>query len=162
MGYNAGSYGAYYGDPDDPLYDGIDEEEMYMEATANGFHPPGPMGAMASVPAFYAQYVVAPQIAQNENMKSREEKTRSQRKMMIETLKLLMGFLPDQDPHTPTGPVEEIRLYRLSSLFDRIAELLRNDSIIDITQRKELYLQVFTFVQVSFNLCFGMGLDWER
>lgn len=38
-------------------------------------------------------------------------------------------------------------MLRLSSLFDRITELIRNDSITDITERGELFTEVIAFAQ---------------
>jgi hypothetical protein len=36
-------------------------------------------------------------------------------------------------------------MLRLSCLFDRITELIRNDSITDITERSELFTEVVVF-----------------
>ena len=99
------------------------------------------------MPGFFGQYVPPTFVARDHKVKSREEKSKSEDKLLVDTLKLLAPFFPG--PGAPTGPMEEIRIYRLSFLIDRIAELLRNDSIIDITQRKDLYTEVLIFVQVS-------------
>lgn len=99
------------------------------------------------IPGYYGQYMAPTYIVRDQKAKVREEKTKSQDKLLIDTMKLLVAFFPGSG--LPDGPLEEIRLYRLSFLFDRIAELFRNDAIIDITLRKELYTQVFTFVEVS-------------
>lgn len=108
------------------------------------------------MPAYYGQYVAPSYMSREQNVKVKEEKTKSQDQLLINTLKLLITFLPGVG--SPSGPIEEIRLYRLSFLFDKIAELLRNDSIIDITQRKELYTEVFNFVQVSPVTIYGAHL----
>lgn len=42
-------------------------------------------------------------------------------------------------------------MLRLSSLFDRITELIRNDSITDITERGELFTEVIEFAQAIAN-----------
>jgi hypothetical protein len=99
------------------------------------------------IPGYYGQYMAPTYVVRDQRTKVREEKTKSQDKLLIDTLKLLAAFFPGSS--SPDGPLEEIRLYRLSFLFDRIAALLRNDAIIDITLRKELYAEVLTFVQVS-------------
>jgi baculoviral IAP repeat-containing protein 6 len=114
--------------------------------------PPMPM------PGFHGHYIGPPTyVVRAPSIKCTEEKTKSQDELLINTLKLLTTFLPG--PDSPSGPIEEIRLYRLSFLFDRIAELLRNDSIIDITQRKKLYSEVFTFVEVSPET--GIEFNWD-
>jgi hypothetical protein len=116
------------------------------------------------VPLYYGQYIAPTHIARDQKAKSREEKIKSHDKLLVNTLKLLVAFFPSTD--SPSGPLEEGRLYRLSFLFDRVAELLRNDSIIDITLRKELYTQVFMFVQVSpgtgIKFCLGISVDYHR
>jgi hypothetical protein len=99
------------------------------------------------MPGFYSQYIAPSYMARDLKVKSLEEKTKKLDQVLINTLKLLVTFFPG--PGSPSSANEEIRIYRLSFLFDKIAELLRNDSVIDITQRKDLYTQVFTFVQVS-------------
>ncbi|RDW76134.1 hypothetical protein BP5796_06955 [Coleophoma crateriformis] len=47
------------------------------------------------------------------------------------------------------GPIsfrpEELFLFRLSFLLDRVCDLLRNDSIVDITNRSDTYRQAFVF-----------------
>lgn len=42
---------------------------------------------------------------------------------------------------------EELAMFRISTLFDHITELIRNDSITDITERSELFMEVITFAQ---------------
>jgi hypothetical protein len=98
------------------------------------------------VPLYYG-YIAPNHTVRDQKAKSREEKAKSQDKLLCDTLKLLVAFFPGAG--SPPGPHQEVALYRLSFLFDRIAELLRNDSIIDLTMRKDLYKEVFTFVQVS-------------
>jgi hypothetical protein len=56
---------------------------------------------------------------------------------------LLTSFLP-----TPSAEAtEELHMLRLSCLFDRVTELIRNDSMTDITERSELFTEVITFAQ---------------
>jgi hypothetical protein len=144
VGYNSGSngYDAYYEAFDTDFGDMlVDEASDFDDFSSTAMPMPMPM------PAFYGQYVPPSYMAREQNVKVKEEKTKSQDQLLIDTLKLLITFLPGVG--SPSGPIEEIRLYRLSFLFDKIAELLRNDSIIDITQRKDLYTEVFNFVQVS-------------
>ncbi len=64
-------------------------------------------------------------------------------KLMIETLRLLTPSL------TPAASVtdEEFSLISLSFLLDRLSDLLRNDSIEDMTTRSDLYLEAFLFLQ---------------
>jgi hypothetical protein len=114
----------------------------------NGSDDFSPTAIPPPMPGFHGHYIGPPTyVVRAPSIKSTEEKTKSQDQLLINTLKLLSTFLPGHG--SPSGPVEEMRLYRLSFLFDKIAELLRNDSIIDITQRKELYSEVLKFVQVS-------------
>lgn len=119
----------------------VDEASDFDDFSSTAMPMPMPM------PAYYGQYVAPSYMSREQNVKVKEEKTKSQDQLLISTLKLLITFLPGVG--SPSGPIEEIRLYRLSFLFDKITELLRNDSIIDITQRKDLYTEVFNFVQVS-------------
>lgn len=141
VGYSSGGdpYGSYYE---------LDVDEAYGDMLVDDVGEFEDFSSAMPMPGFYGQYVSAPAYtARDHKVKSKEEKSKSQDKLLINTLKLLVTFLPG--PGSPSGPIEEIRFYRLSFLFDKIAELLRNDSIIDITQRKELYTEVFAFVQVS-------------
>lgn len=142
VGYNSGSngYDAYYEAFDTDFGDMLVDEASDFDDFSNTAMP-------MPMPAYYGQYVAPSYMVREQNFKAKEEKTKSQDHLLINTLKLLITFLPGVG--SPSGPIEEIRLYRLSFLFDKIAELLRNDSIIDITQRKDLYTEVFKFVQVS-------------
>jgi len=159
VGYSSGGdpYGAYYElDIDTEYGDMLVDDPSDFEDFSSAMPMPGSLSYgqqyLANPP-----YLLGPPQVRGHTVKSRKEKTKTQDQLLINTLKLLTTFLPS--PHSPTGPVEEIRLYRLSFLFDRIAELLRNDSVIDITQRKELYTEVFTFVQVS--PLTGTRLNWD-
>ncbi len=64
-------------------------------------------------------------------------------KLMIETLRLLVPSLASADNLTE----EELSLISLSFLLDRLSDLLRNDSIEDMTSRSDLYLEAFSFLQ---------------
>jgi hypothetical protein len=150
VGYNSGNngYEAYYEAFDTDFGDMLVEDTNDFDDFSSTAMP---------MPGYYGQYVVPSYISRDQKVKSLEEKTKTQDLLLINTLKLLITFLPG--PGSPAAPIEEIRLYRLTFLIDRIAELLRNDSIIDITQRKDLYTEVFKFVQVSPEI--NMELKWE-
>jgi hypothetical protein len=147
VGYSSGHdlYESYYE---------VDIDAAYEDMLAAGEDMEDFSGAMPMpMPGFFGQHqhVLPAYITRTDHkVKSREEKAKSEDDLLIRTLKLLITFFPG--PDSPSGPTEEIRIYRLSFLFDKIAELLRNDSIIDITQRKDLYTEVLTFVQVSLHV----------
>ncbi len=63
---------------------------------------------------------------------------------MVETLKLLSACLQESD--TIYWPYE-LNMLRLSTLLDSVTTLIRNDSIMDITGRHDLYFEIATFVQ---------------
>ncbi|KAE9366105.1 hypothetical protein N431DRAFT_472666 [Stipitochalara longipes BDJ] len=153
VGYSSGHdpYGSYYELDMDGAYGDmlIDEDGEFEDFS----------GTMP-MPGFFGQYVAPTYVARDHKVKSREEKTKSEDKLLINTLKLLTTFFPG--PGSPSGPTEEIRIYRLSFLFDKIAELLRNDSIIDIAQRKDLYTEVLSFVQAVANSPDLVGLLLEE
>jgi len=139
VGYSSGQdpYGSFYE---------VDMDGAYGEMLVDTDGELEDFSGAMPMPGFFGQYVPPTFVARDHKVKSREEKTKCEDKVLVDTLKLLATFLPG--PGSPTGPMEEIRIYRLSFLFDKIAELLRNDSIIDITQRKDLYTEVLIFVQV--------------
>jgi hypothetical protein len=58
-------------------------------------------------------------------------------------LKIIAGLLPSAE----SSPLEERSLFRLSLLFDRLTELVRNDSIIDLVERRDLYMVVVDFMK---------------
>ena len=65
--------------------------------------------------------------------------------LIIETLQLLKGFLPvDSDKR---GIFMATALFRMSMLLDRVAVLLRNDSIVDWTERRRLYFALLDFIK---------------
>jgi hypothetical protein len=77
---------------------------------------------------------------------------------MIQTLQLLGPSLPDiSSPATV-----EKTLFRLSFLFDSIAELIRNDSISDVMERADLYMEVITFVKLVLDIPSLSGLLFEE
>jgi hypothetical protein len=66
-----------------------------------------------------------------------------QDKSMTDILKILPPFLPSSS----SKPAPELfAMFRLSLLIDRLAELIRNDSVTDMTKRKDLYYATFAFL----------------
>jgi hypothetical protein len=64
-------------------------------------------------------------------------------KPMTDILKILPPFLPSSS----SKPAPELfAMFRLSLLIDRLAELIRNDSVTDMTKRKDLYHAAFAFL----------------
>ena len=62
---------------------------------------------------------------------------------MTTTLALLTAMLTST---TLDSATDELLLFRLSFLLDRVTDLMRNDSISELTQRRDLYDAVFSFV----------------
>lgn len=66
-----------------------------------------------------------------------------QDKVNTDVLQMLLPFLPSSN----SKPVPElVALFRLSLLIDCAAVLMRNDSITDMTKRKNLYHALFAFL----------------
>lgn len=78
--------------------------------------------------------------------------------MMIQTLQLLGACLPDAS----SPAYAEMNLFRLSFLFDRITDLIRNDSISDVTERSSLYMEVIAFVKLISDIPSLRGLLFEE
>ncbi|KAL2068951.1 hypothetical protein VTL71DRAFT_15289 [Oculimacula yallundae] len=70
------------------------------------------------------------------------EQNASQDDLLMDTVKILGACLPDTDSDTTI----EMDLFRLSILFDKITQLIRNDSIVDITERLGVYQATAKFV----------------
>lgn len=88
-----------------------------------------------------------------------EEKKHEKDTLMIETLQLLGPCLPD----VSSDAIVESHLFRLSFLFDIIAELIRNDSISDVIDRASLYMEVIKFVKLVVDIpALSMLLFEER
>lgn len=67
-------------------------------------------------------------------------------KFKTDVLKILPPFLLSSSSK-PAQPAPELfAMFRLSLLIDCTAELLRNDSVTDMTKRKDLYYALFTFL----------------
>ena len=66
----------------------------------------------------------------------------SQDCLLADTVKLLSTCLPPVDSDTTI----ELDLFRLGILFDKIIQLVRNDSIVDITERLEVYQATAGFI----------------
>ena len=62
------------------------------------------------------------------------------------TLKILTACIPNRDD-SDTLQAELLCLFRYSLFFDRLAGLIRNDSIADLVERRELYTAVFAFLE---------------
>jgi hypothetical protein len=78
---------------------------------------------------------------------SKDQDEESPDVLMATILKLLIAFLPDAaEESAPSAAAEALSLLRLSFLFDRVAELIRNDSITDMVERRDLYNAAFGFV----------------
>lgn len=77
---------------------------------------------------------------------------------MVETLQLLGQCLP----HVSSPAISESNLFRLSMLFDRITDLIRNDSIADVTERVALYMEVIAFVRLIADIPGLRGLLFEE
>lgn len=77
---------------------------------------------------------------------------------MIETLRLMGTCLPDAS----SPAVVESNLFRLGMLFDHITDLIRNDSISDVTERAELYMEVIDFVKAVADIPALTGLLFEE
>lgn len=82
----------------------------------------------------------------------------NQDNLMIETLRLLSTCLPD----VSSPAVIDRSLFRLSTFLDSIAELIRNDSISDVTGRAELYMEVVGFVKLITDIPSLAGLLFEE
>lgn len=67
----------------------------------------------------------------------------SQDFLTIDTVKLLNACLPDLDSDTSM----ELTMLRLSSLLDKATQMIRNDSIVDITQRFDVYQAITGFIE---------------
>lgn len=68
--------------------------------------------------------------------------------LTVLTLKLITALLPDARSRDSNLLCREILcLFRYSLLFDCLAELIRNDSIADMVERRELYAIAFTFLE---------------
>lgn len=70
-------------------------------------------------------------------------------KYMAQLLQLLTAFLPITDSKRTFDrqpPAELFSLFRVSLLFGMTTELMRNDSIADMTKRNQLYRAVLTFI----------------
>lgn len=72
------------------------------------------------------------------------------------TLRHITALLIDRKKDTANVQPEELFLFRLSFLIDRVCDLLRNDSIVDITERSDTYRQVFVFTAKIVN-CSGLS-----
>ncbi len=71
---------------------------------------------------------------------SKDQDEESPDVLMTTILKLLIVFLPDaaEESAAPSRAPEIRSLLRLSFLFDRVAALVRNDSITDMVERRDL------------------------
>jgi hypothetical protein len=67
-------------------------------------------------------------------------------KFKIDVLKMLPPFLPSSISKPPQPAPELFAMFRLSLLIDCTAALLRNDSVTDMTKRKDLYHALFAFL----------------
>lgn len=77
------------------------------------------------------------------------------------TLKILTASIPTPDSNDILlDPL--ICLFRYSLLFDRLAGLVRNDSIADLVERRELYTTVFAFLEAIADHPGLRGLLFER
>ncbi|RDW82809.1 hypothetical protein BP6252_03921 [Coleophoma cylindrospora] len=65
--------------------------------------------------------------------------------LMSSTLRYITALLVDPKKGPINFRPEELCLFRLSLLLDRVCDLLRNDSIVDITNRSDMYRQAFVF-----------------
>ncbi|PVH88654.1 hypothetical protein DL98DRAFT_648013 [Cadophora sp. DSE1049] len=66
----------------------------------------------------------------------------SQDYLLADTVKILGTCLPPVDSDTTI----ELDMFRLGTLFDKIIQLIRNDSIVDITERLEVYQATAGFI----------------
>ncbi|KAH7336439.1 hypothetical protein BKA65DRAFT_553089 [Rhexocercosporidium sp. MPI-PUGE-AT-0058] len=66
----------------------------------------------------------------------------SQDQLLADTVKILGACLPSTDSDTTI----ELDMFRLGMLFDKIIQLIRNDSIVDITERLEVYQAIAGFI----------------
>lgn len=87
-----------------------------------------------------------------------EEEKKEKDALMTETLRLMGPCLPDAS----SLAVVESNLFRLGMLFDHITDLIRNDSISDVTERAELYMEVIEFVKMVADIPALAGLLFEE
>ncbi|KAL5317694.1 hypothetical protein ACEPPN_014792 [Leptodophora sp. 'Broadleaf-Isolate-01'] len=66
----------------------------------------------------------------------------SQDRLLADTVKILGACLPPMDSDTTI----ELDMFRLGILFDKIIQLIRNDSIVDITDRLDVYQAIAGFI----------------
>ena len=82
---------------------------------------------------------------------------------MTSTLQLLVAFLPAaKRKSTKETAKEEVCLLRIGYLLDRVADLMRNGSIAEMTERYELYNAAFAFVEAIFRHVELSQLLFER
>jgi hypothetical protein len=63
-----------------------------------------------------------------------------------QTIKMLLSLLPTSEDRLASTILPELVLFRLSIFFNRFAALVRNDSIVNMSERQELYHAIFTFI----------------
>ncbi|EKD13995.1 uncharacterized protein L3040_008001 [Drepanopeziza brunnea f. sp. 'multigermtubi'] len=73
----------------------------------------------------------------------REEEQMEKDILMSDTVKLLIACLPDFSSDASA----ELNMFRLSTLFDKLTEMIRNDSIVDITERFDVYNSITAFIE---------------
>lgn len=144
VGYGGAGYGGAYGEYSPGGYgvawDEIDYDSEDMDAIM--MHQEELM--MLEGPIHGAGYPLGRSALASSSLKDAEEEE-SPDVWMTSTLTLLTAFLTSS---TPDYSEQELLLFRLSFLFDRVTALMRNDSISEVTQRRDLYDSAFSFVQV--------------
>ncbi|KAK2629887.1 hypothetical protein QTJ16_000707 [Diplocarpon rosae] len=77
------------------------------------------------------------------NDEERADEQMTQDFLTSDTCRLLGVCLPDQNSEA----VIELNMLRMSTLLDTVTEMVRNDSIVDITERFDVYQGVVAFIE---------------
>ncbi|CZT02407.1 uncharacterized protein RCO7_06303 [Rhynchosporium graminicola] len=89
-----------------------------------------------------AELIIGHQVVASDDKGDILDQNVSQDDLLKDTVKILGACLPPMDSDTTL----ELDMFRLGILFDTITQLIRNDSIVDITERLEVYQATAEFV----------------